>query len=201
MKIARISPRVTSSTLLVGAAALLLVSTACEKEATAPQKVAASNVTAPVSAANVAAVSGKTFAFTNGAALGNAYNNKPVSITLNATGSSTTAAIVSTTGTVSANVTFGSCTFTVTASTDPAVPVGTIITVATCNLTVNTAGVPATGQTTQANATFTIGNTTSAPAPVTVTVATNGTVTVTTPSGTPVTVGTTTTTNATGLGG
>jgi hypothetical protein len=176
MKIARISPRVTSSTLMVGAAALLLASTACEKEATAPPQVAASNVTTPVASSMVAAMNGVAYNFANGAALSPVLATQPITVTFNSSGSATTATITGTGGTLQADVTFGSCVFTIRGTNSFGIPSGTVWTVNPCTLTLNTAGKLANDVTTTVGSVFTLGNSPSYVTTVPVTVKSDGSI-------------------------
>lgn len=180
-------------------ATVALVAAACDKETTAPVKVATSNVTTSVTSSTVAVAAGKTFSLPSGAALSPALANQPVSLTFNTAGTSTTAAITTPGGTVNTTVTFGSCIFTVQApGLPPNFVTGQVITVATCSITLNTANVPANGTTQNVPMTLNLGGTTSVPVTVPVVVSPTGTVTANTPTGTPITVGTTTTATGTG---
>jgi hypothetical protein len=87
---------------------------------------------------------------------------------------STISGFTMTNGTASASgvLEAGSCKFTVTTSTNPALPVGTVVTFDPCNIDFNTAGVPTNGTTANITAALNFGGTTvSVPAiPVSVTV-------------------------------
>lgn len=193
----RITARSQMARYAAAAAGLALAFVAaCDSDPTAPVIIATSNVVAPVSSGTVAAVTGKTFSFPSGAALSPTLANQPVSFTFSQTGTTTTAAIQTPTATVPATVTFGSCIFTITATVGGFTQ-GQVITVPTCNITLNTNGTP-TGTTTGVSTTMTLGTTNSNPVTVTVTVAANGTVTVTGANGQTVTVGVATTGTATG---
>src|SRR5688572_7079236 len=106
-----------------------------------PPLAATANVTAPISANSVAAVTGESFTFSNGVSkFGTA---SPITVTLN---SASSFSIASNEGTASGNLGFGSCIFTVTQSTYPAghaLAIGKTVTVHPCSITVATAGVTA----------------------------------------------------------
>jgi hypothetical protein len=88
-------------------------------------------------------------------------------------------------GTAHGTTTFGSCIFTVTDSTVTDLPVGTVLTVNPCTLTVPTNGDPANGIPTTQNSTLLLGSTTSSSIPLAVTIDSSGTVTIgSTPAGT-----------------
>jgi hypothetical protein len=180
------------------ASAALVASTACDKETTAPAQVAASNVTAGVNSSNVAALSGKTFSFTSGAALAPTLANQPVSMTFTSSGTNTTAAITTPAGTAQATVNFGSCIYTITFAVPPHFTLNQVITIPNCSFTLNTTGLPANGTTQNATATFSLGGSNSIPFTMPVTVSSNGTVTVTSGGGVTITVGQTPTQNGTG---
>lgn len=188
--------RLALASAAVGAA---LLPAACDNQTTAPVKVAAGNVTAAVNSSTVAAVSGKTFTFPNGGgALSPALANQTVSLAFTSSGSSTTAVITTPAGNIPANVTFGSCIFTTTAVSALG-PVGTVLTVNPCSITINSNGLPATGATVNATVTMSLGaGQPSTPVTVPIQISTSGTVTVTGTNGAGIPVGTTTTTNATG---
>lgn len=82
----------------------------------------------------------------------------------NTTSATPTATITAPGGTVTGITTFGSCIFTVTASTLAGVTVGQVITVHPCEIDVSTGGVQATGQATTVNILLKLGQTPSAPA-------------------------------------
>src|SRR3954447_16114644 len=77
-----------------------------------PSLVAAANTTAPVTASSAAAVTGEPFTFSSGVA--KFGTTSPTTVTLN---SASTFSVAATEGNASGNLTYGSCIFTVTAST------------------------------------------------------------------------------------
>lgn len=169
--------------LTVSAAACVgvLALTQCKSDSTAPGKVAAANVVAPISTSTVAAVSGQTFTFPGGgAALSPALAGQTISLTFsNTTAANPTTTVTSAAGSFTASTSFGSCIFTVSTSTIPGITVGQVITVNPCQLNVQTGGVQATGQATTVNILLQLGLTPSAPQQSQVTInPTTGTVTV-----------------------
>ena len=195
-----LSPRVLFA---VSASALLLA--ACKDDSAGPVKIATENVVVPVNSSVVAAAAGTTFNFPNGgAALSPAVAGQNLAIQLGGTAAAPAAnlAITSPAGTLvgsfRANLTFGSCIFTITQSTFTSphpLSVGQVITVNPCSLTLQTAGQPVTGGTQSTPATLTLGTATSAPAPVGASVDGSGNVTI---NGKP--VGTVDVTPSTGTG-
>jgi hypothetical protein len=106
--------------------------------------VGGGNVTAPVTVATAAAVTGESFNFPSGVA--KFGTTAATTVSLNSTSTFTVSAGAE--GTASGNLTYGSCIFTVTASTFPAssaLALGKTVTVHPCSITVATAGVPASG--------------------------------------------------------
>lgn len=195
-----LSPRVLFA---VSASALLLA--ACKDDSAGPVKIVTENVVVPVNSSVVAAAAGTTFNFPNGgAALSPAVAGQNLAIQLGGTAAAPAAnlAITSPAGTLvgsfRANLTFGSCIFTITQSsfTSPhPLSVGQVITVNPCSLTLQTAGQQVTGGTQSTPATLTLGTATSAPAPVGASVDGSGNVTI---NGKP--VGTVDVTPSTGTG-
>ena len=150
--------KVWRTRLFAGAVACTAVValTQCDTEATAPQKVAAGNLVAPVQATVIKAVEAQTFSFTNaGAVLSPVLANKSFTLTFTNTSaaSPTTTVVVPGTGggTFVAATTYGSCIFTITSSTIAGITVGQQITVNPCTLNVATGGVKANGQATTVN--------------------------------------------------
>lgn len=143
---------------LVTVAAVLAVgvaSSACKDDATAPQKMVATNTTLAMNPTVTSALVGTTFSFPGGAgALATELAGQNLALTFGGTATSPTAAMVITTtsggavGTASATLTFGSCIFAITASTFPAgsrLALGQTVIVNPCNINVQTAGLRATG--------------------------------------------------------
>ncbi|MBU6366704.1 MAG: hypothetical protein KJT01_10885 [Gemmatimonadetes bacterium] len=169
--------------LALGALALALA--ACGKESTAPVKIATQNVTTTFNGSVAQAIAGRSVSIPGAAGLvAPAAPNQNLGLTFGgtataptATGTVTTSA-GATTGSFTANVTFGSCTFTFTSVTgNLGITVGQSIRVNPCALNLVTAG-QAVGTTNNTNATVSFGNFLSAPIPVQVQVSENGTVTV-----------------------
>jgi len=169
--------------LALGVLALALA--ACGKETTAPVKIATQNVTTTFNGAVAQALAGRSISIPGAAGLvAPAAPNQNLGLTFGGTSTAVTAAGTvttaagATTGSFTANVTFGSCIFTITSVTgNLGLTVGQTIRVNPCSITALTAGVQV-GTTANTNATVTFGNFQSAPIPVTVQVSENGTVTV-----------------------
>jgi len=141
---------------------------------TAPTTVANADVTAAVTAANIAALAPATgatpaaftfnsgFSGTNTAAGSAAINlTGPTTVAITAAGATPAFSITNGGGTATGTVGFGSCDFTVTTSTIPVLPVGAVMKVDPCSLTVHTNGVT-TGTAVDATATLNLGGTLSA---------------------------------------
>ncbi|HVZ47248.1 MAG TPA: hypothetical protein VG916_00565 [Gemmatimonadaceae bacterium] len=163
--------------------------TQCKSEPTAPVKVAAGNLNVAMSSNVASAAVGKTFTFPGGgAALTSSLAGQTFALTFT---SSSAATFAVGTGTASAAVAYGSCTFTVTGSTIAGLPNG-VYTIPNCNMTFNTSGTPV-GGTATVGATLTLGGVLSNPIEVSVTIDSNGTVAIGSS-----TLGTVTITNGTG---
>jgi len=187
-----LSPRVVP--IAVACAAVVFL-TQCNKSSTAPKQVAASNITVATTASTVAAVSATPLSFpAGGAVLAPALANQSFTMTLNTSGSATTAAIAlpGINGNVQANVTFGSCIFTVSVSNVASLPVGSVVTISPCTINAATGGAQTDTQT-NVPVTMTLGSATSSQVSLPVTVSATGGVTIGTTN-----VGTVTLTNGTG---
>ncbi len=170
--------------LVVGAVACAgLLAVACKKDPTAPVLVVAEDVTLGVNPNLAAAVSGTTFNFPDGAgAIAPALTGQSLALTMATAGSEVTTTMAftsgtSTTGTVTATTTFGSCIFNIKASTFPAghsLAVGQTVTVNPCSLSVRTTGAVANGQAVSRSVALLLGAAASAGATVTVAVTAGG---------------------------
>lgn len=173
--------------------ALAIVSTAtlfaaCDDDPAAPTLVAASNTVVSVNATVATALAGTAFSFPGGAgALDPVVANQNLVLTFAGTGTAPTAAATittaagATTGTFTANLSFGSCIFAVTASTFPAghrFALGQTITVNPCNINVATAGAQANGVGVSRSVSLVLGAAASSGASVTVGVNPGGQVTI-----------------------
>lgn len=168
-----------------------ILPTACKRSTDAPVLVAAVDFVAPVNDAITDAVEGITFTFPGAAAAAFSepslagqtaaltFNNPdtgPTTTTVNftsATGAST--------GSFTANVTYGSCVFAVAASSFPTghrLSTGQIVTVNPCNIRLGTQGAPADGVARARAAVFILGAAASTGTTVTVTVNPGGSITV-----------------------
>jgi hypothetical protein len=140
--------------------ALAIVSTAtmfaaCDDDPTAPTMVVAGNTTLATNATVASSIVGIPFSFPGGAgAIAPAVAGQNLALTFGGTATAPTATMVittaagATTGTITANATFGSCIFAVTASTFPAghaLAQGQTVTVNPCNVSIGTAGAVANG--------------------------------------------------------
>lgn len=146
--------------VLITAVAITALVAACGgggDSAPEPVKVAASDLTLTTSAATGAAImtaavppgTSATFNFPTGVPeLGVTGDTKLVIQTGSGTSPTQTFSVTSAGGTYSGDLTYGSCIFTIKASTDPTHPVGTRITVNPCAVVVSTGGIRATGQAT-----------------------------------------------------
>jgi hypothetical protein len=138
--------------------------------------VAASNLTVTASATSVASVVNTDYVFPAVPAFGTA-----AATTLKFTSATATPAfsISAAEGTATGTTTFGSCIFTVTASTFPAsspLGVGKVVTVNPCSLTVNTKGVEAGTQSASLGTTVLLGTISSGSVTKVVTLDANGNV-------------------------
>ncbi len=169
--------------LALGALALALA--ACGRDSTAPVQIATQNVTTTFNGSAAQAIAGRAISIPGAAGLvAPAAPNQNLSLTFGGTPTATTAqatittASGATTGSFTANVTFGSCLFTITSVTgNLGLTVGQQIRVNPCSLNINTAGQQV-GTTANSIATVSFGNFRSAPLPVQVQVNENGSVTV-----------------------
>lgn len=156
--------------MILGLAAAVAIS-ACGGGGDDPVLVAPATAVVPVTAAAATAVVSQTFAFPSGVPdLGTTGTT-----TLAFTSTATTPAfqIASGGNTATGTTQFGSCIFTVTASTFPAgsrLAVGQTITVNPCNISVQTAGQQANGVAATRSASFVLGNAVSSGATITVAV-------------------------------
>jgi len=156
--------------------------------------VASSNVTAAVTSSTVAGVTSEPFVFSSG--VSDFGTTSPTTVTLN---SASSFSVSSTEGTASGSLGFGSCIFTVTASTfGPTSPLaaGKTVTVNVCSITVDTAGLRAAENAVARAVSFILAGNASQSRSLSVDITETGVVTV---KGT--TVGTVTLTPATGATG
>ena len=130
-------------------------------------------------AAVVGAVLNKNFSFASGVpAFG---TSTPTTLAFSGTGATPSFAVSSPEGTASGPTTFGSCIFTVAASTFPAgspLALGQVVTISPCLLNVATVGVVADGSSLPVNASITLGTITSGNTVVTVSISSSGVITV-----------------------
>lgn len=148
----RSASRLRLTAVLVSSAVAFL---ACGESPTAPLMVVASDVSLPANSTITHALSGSTFTFPAGAGVFSpSLAGQTLAVTFsNPTGSSTTATVSLSSptgaalGSITANITFGSCIFAVAATTGTVgtVRVGDVITINPCNVSVNTAGQRANG--------------------------------------------------------
>jgi hypothetical protein len=168
----------SSGVALAAIIAIAAIPAACKKSPTAPVLVAASNATVTANNTVTQAVSGVSFQFAGGAgAMSSAVAGQNLAVTFTGTGTTTTTAFTvtspsgATTGTFSANTTFGSCIFAITSSTFPAghpLALGQTVTVNPCNLNVSSAGAVANGVGTSRSVALLLGAASSAGSSVTV---------------------------------
>lgn len=173
---------VTSRLAIVAAVAAFAVAPmACEKEATAPAKVAAGNTTLGANPTVAAAVTAVPFSFPGGAGVLDAsVAGQNLTVTFSGTGTTTTAAMQVGTGSITANTTFGSCVFAITQSTFPTgskLALGQTIVVNPCNVNVNTAGQQANGVAATRSAALVLGTAVSSGQSITVSVDPGGALT------------------------
>lgn len=165
-----------------------------------PAMVAQTNTTATIDktsgAAIVPAVIDKPITFSSGVPL--LGTSSSTTVTIGGTGAAPTFNIGSAGATATGDMTFGSCIFTVKASTFPAghaLALGQVTTINPCSLTVGTSGTPV-GTSTNLPVTLVLGTTSSAALTLPALIGSNGSVAV---NG--ATVGTTPVVSATGAGG
>ncbi len=168
--------RTLVSRLIVAAAFVAVAPVACKKDHTAPQvMVAATNTTLATNATVATAVAGTPFSFpAGGAVISPSLAGRDLVVTFGGTSAAPTATLAfggaGGTGTVTANLTFGSCIFAVAAVTGSVgtLKVGDTITVNPCKMNVNTAGAVANGVGTSRSVALVLGAASSAGATVTV---------------------------------
>lgn len=137
---------------------------------------ASAGLNSAITSSNAGAVSGTTFNYPSApAALPGTTGATNVTIT---DATTDTFVVASSAGTYSGTVSYGSCIFTVNASTVVAVPVGTVININPCNVTAGTNGVAANGTPVTLPVGLTLGAATSATQPLPVTVNSNGSVSI-----------------------
>jgi len=140
-----------------------------------PPQAASADLTAAVNSSSVAAIAGEQFTFANGVTDFGTTSSTAVTLT------DSTFDIAATEGTASGDLTFGSCIFTVTASTFTApslLDVGDVVTVQPCSITVATAGQTATNNAIERAVSFLLGGNASAAKNLEVQISPTGTVTV-----------------------
>lgn len=174
--------KLNKSTLVamsLGAAVLLA---ACGGGSSAPSVASTATQAAinPSSGATVVgAVLNKNFVVATGVpAFG---TTTPTTLAFSGTGAAPSFAVSSTQGTASGTTTFGSCIFTVTASTFPTgspLALGQVATINPCLLNVATAGVVADGSSLPVNASIVLGTITSGNTVVAVSISSSGVITV-----------------------
>lgn len=163
---------------------------ACGKSHPTAPLVATSNLTVSVSASTVGALvpasgsSATTFSYSSGFSGTNGTGGAAVNLTgattvsIGGTAAAPTFQITNGGGTASGTLSFGSCDFHITTSTVQNLPVGTVLVVTPCNLTVNTSG-QLSGSTTSVGVVLLLGGSTSVTATLPgVTIGSDGTVTV-----------------------
>lgn len=169
--------------LLMSAAvfAVAVAPSACKEDSTAPKQMqVANNTTLAANATVVNAVANTPFSFAGGAGvLSPSVAGRDLTVTFGGSSTAPTAVFALSgaggTGTVTANVTFGSCVFAVAAVTGSvgSLQVGQTITVNPCNFNIATAGVLANGVATSRSIALVLGSAGSANPPATVTVGVN----------------------------
>jgi hypothetical protein len=182
-------------------AAVLMAPAACDDDdPSSPTVVATNNLVASASLANIGAITGNTFTIANGGAMiSPALAGQAVSLSFSRTGTAApTAQMVVGGTTISSNVTFGSCIFTITAITGAnaaGLVVGQVITVNPCNINIGTEGVEADGAANLRNVTITFGTASSNAITANIIITPSGQVIIRKTDGTEVSVGTVNTTN------
>jgi hypothetical protein len=127
----------------------------------------------------VQAVLDKSFSFDAG--VPGFGTTTPTTLKLAGSGTTPSFNLTSSEGTASGPMTFGSCIFTITASTYPAghlLALGRVVTINPCALSVDTAGQTADGSSSPTEVTLVLGSTSSTPVLVTVSISSTGVVTV-----------------------
>ncbi len=176
------------SILAAAALALAVVSSACKKDTTAPLQMAATNTSLNMNSTITSVVAGKAFSFPGGAgALSSEVANQNLALTFAGTAAAPTASMTITSptggavGSFSADVTFGSCIFKITASTftgTSALAQGKTITVDPCKFEAITAGKVANGTASAVNTALLLGNFLSGFTPLTISIGPSGTITI-----------------------
>jgi hypothetical protein len=161
-----------------------------------PVTVASQDLTVATTASTVKSVSGSTFTFPAGVSSFGTTATTTLKVTAPATGTPTFN-IASGGGIATGNMGFGSCIFTITASTIPSLPVGTVVTVDPCTIGVDTGGDPV-GASGVQPVDITLGNTTSTPVSLTVAISATGAVTIVSADGQTVPSGSVGTSTVTG---
>lgn len=191
---------------LVVAAAISVVALQC-KSSTSPSQVMVADLSVPMTAAIVPALDKQTFSLPSGGSFSSTLAAQATTLTFSAAAGAAPSAVLAAPGVTgtdghpaqfTADVTFGSCDFTIRTSTFPAgspLAVGQVIVINPCTLAVKTAGGAASGQSSTRSVTLTLGGITSDGTSVPVTINSNGTVQIF-----GVVVGTGTLTNKTGGG-
>ncbi len=183
-------------TLLASALALAAVLSACGGggSSSPPVQVVTTNATLAANPTSVPALANTPLGFTNGVpAFG---TTAETTLLFTSTSTSPGFSIASGGATATGATTFGSCIFTVGASTFPAsspLGMGRTVTVNPCSIAANTAGSPANGAPALRNITLQLGAVSSRAASITITVSPTGSIAI---NG--VTAGTVTLANATG---
>ncbi|MBW7934088.1 MAG: hypothetical protein H3C62_10885 [Gemmatimonadaceae bacterium] len=161
--------------------AVAVVPSACKKDSTAPQLMVATNTTLAANGTVTNAVANVPFAFPGGGSvISPSLAGKDLTVTFAGTSTAPTATLAFAgtggSGSVTANVTFGSCIFAVAATTGSVgtLKVGDTITVNPCNLSINTAGAVANGVATSRSVALLLGAASSASQTVTVAVNAGG---------------------------
>lgn len=176
----RVSRLVTVAAVL----AVSVASSACKDDATAPQKMVATNTSLAMNSTITNALVGTTFTFAGGAGvLSPTLANQNLALAFAGTENAPTALITITSptgaavGTATANLTFGSCIFAVTNSSFPAghaLANGQTVVVNPCNVNIGTAGAVANGVATTRSIALVLGAAASAGQSVTVSVNAGG---------------------------
>ena len=157
---------------LAGSAILAGCGSSSSSTTTAASDLPAVALTPTNGAALINAVTGKTFSFPNTAGVSALGTTGPTSVAFSGQNFTVTQA-GSNAGSYSGTMSYGSCIFTVTASSLSSVTIGQKITVNPCSLDVNTEG-QGTGSTQDRPVTLVLGTTTSIPVSVPVLVTAQG---------------------------
>lgn len=150
---------------VVGVLAGMVTVLGCADDAEEVQ-VAAVDTIVQVTPTTVQALEGIAFAFPVGTFATPALVNQPTTVRFtNTTVAPPTVTITAANGTATGTTTFGSCRFTITASTMPGVAVGQQLTASPCQYAVRTSGIAATGRATTVQILLQLGLVPSAPQP------------------------------------